>query len=226
LQLKNALIIGLKINNASIISQANNILGRIMFYKAEYDSAFYFQNAALKYAAGSNLKNEKANALRQLGVLYWYKGKLDSALNYYYTPALKLYQQVNNKVGEATTLSNIGLLYFNWKDWKQKFAYNIEALSIRKSIGDRIGLSDSYSFLSYLPLFNRTMRSIRYKLLKKSYDLSNKIGYAWGKEVAGRSLEFFLTDKLNGRNALVNADSITPDSVNYASGEGKMLLTV
>lgn len=219
-----ALETGLRINNASIISQANNILGRIMFYKADYGSAFVYQKSALKYASENNLGNEKANALRQLGVLYWYKGKLDSALNNYYNPALKIYREIDNKVGEATTLSNIGLLYFNWKDWKQKFAYNIKALSIRKRIGDRIGLSDSYSFLSYLPLFNRTMKSTRYKLLKKSYDLSGKIGYAWGKEVAGRSLEFFFTDNLNGRTASINPDSITPDSLNYTSGEGKMFL--
>jgi len=221
---KTALTAGIKIKSASIISQANNILGRIKFYNAEYDSAFTYQKNALKFSNNNNLKNEKANALRQLGVLYWYKGKLDSALNYFYTPALNLYRQINNKVGEATTLSNIGLLYFNWKDWEKKFSYNIKALNIRKIIGDKIGLSDSYFFLSYLPLFNRTMKTIRYTLLKKSYDLSKNIGYAWGKEVAGRSLEFFFTDNLMGKTSLINPKLIIPDSVNYASGEGKMFL--
>ena len=212
-----ALTAGLKTKNPSIISQANNILGRIKFYKAEYDSASYYQNTALKYASKSNLENEKADALRQLGVLYWYKGKLDSALSNYYKPALKIYRQVNNKIGEATTLSNIGLLYYNWKDWEQNFAYNLKALNIRKSIDDRIGLSDSYYFLSFLPLFNKTMKSTQYKLLKKSFDLSKKIGYAWGAEVAGRSIEFFLATNLNE-----GIDIESSDTINYASGEGKL----
>ncbi len=217
IEVNSALAIGTNIADNTIISQANNLKGRLQFYKADYDSALIFQKRALKTASKFNLKNEQANALRQLGVLYWYKGKLDSALSSFYTPALKIYREVNNKIGEATTLSNIGLLYFNWKDWKQKFAYNIKALSIRKSIGDKIGLSDSYYFLANLPLFNKKIETTKLKLLKKSYELSNRIGYAWGKEVSGRTLE--LNRTLNYDKGI---DIGKIDSMNYNSGEGKM----
>ncbi len=175
------------------VSKSFNILGLNEFAKANYPQAFFYQKKALAFALIERKPRRKADALRQLGVLHWYGGRLDSAITYY-KRALKIYRQTNDKIGEATTLSNIGLLYFHWRNWLKEFQYNLQALFIRKKIGDKIGLADSYYFLSHIPRFNKSVGKFKFKFLKKSYDLSRKIGYWWGAQVAGANLLKYFAD--------------------------------
>ncbi len=113
---RNAIEISLTTGNKNIVSKAYNVIGLINFYRAHYDSALIYQCKALEIANNKKYKNVQADALRQIGVLYWYKGKLDSALNNFYLPALNLYREVNDKIGEAITLNDIGLIYFDKKN--------------------------------------------------------------------------------------------------------------
>ncbi len=169
------------------VSRSFNILGLNEFTKANYRKSYFYQKKALAFAVREKGLQQKADALRQIGVLNWYWGKLDEAKSYY-EKALKIYRQINDKIGEATTLSNIGLLYFHWKNWLKEFNYNLQALFIRREIGDKIGLADSYYFLSHIPRFNKSVEKFRFKFLKESYNLSREIGYWWGEQVAGNNL--------------------------------------
>jgi len=123
------------------------LLGRIAFNNASYDSALRFQTASFGLSREARSLQGQANALRQLGVLAWYGGRLDSALKNFYEPALVLYREINDRIGEATTLSNIGLVYANRLDWESQLRYQLLAFDIRKRIGDQVGLADSYYFL-------------------------------------------------------------------------------
>ncbi len=205
-------------DNKKLESKANNILGLIKFYLAQYDSAFLYQTQALIIAGGIRSRNEEANALRQLGVLRWYKGDLDSA-NILYQNALKLYKKVNDKIGTATTLSDIGLLYFDKKEWYKQYPYYLKAYKIQKEINNQTGLADTYYFLSYVPLFNRTMINYKYQLITKSYKLSGRIGYKWGRIVAYNSLIGFV------KNNFSNFADINRfiDPLNDNTGEGELI---
>lgn len=182
------------------LSQAYSLLGRIDFNRGDYKRSRTHQRHALdlaRFARSTALigsKKTKADAMRQLGVLYWYQGERDSAMRACYEPALALYREVNDKAGEATTISNIGLIYHDWGDWQQNLAYQIKAFDIRKQIGDQVGLADSYYFLSYLPFLGG--RPATHMYATKSLDLSRRIGYAWGEEVAGRMLSSWNYDFL------------------------------
>ncbi len=162
------------------LAKALNLLGRIAFNKAHYDSALLLQRKSLVLACATGSPQLEADAMRQIGVLYWYKGKSDSARAEYYEPALLLYRRLNDKAGEATTLNNIGLVGGGMK-------YYLEAFAIRKKIGDQVGLADSYYFITsggQSHWFDEM-----YSFREKSFELSKQIGYTWGEEVAARAVE-------------------------------------
>ncbi len=211
-----------KRNNKQVESKANNIIGLVKFYLAQYDSAVVYQERALRLAKDFHYQKEEADALRQIGVISWYNGKLDSALNYFYLPALKLYRESNDKIGEAITLNDIGLLYFDKKNWYKEYPYHLQAYKIQKQINDFIGLADTYYFLSYVPNFNRTIQNYKYKLLTKSYNISSKIGYKWGKLIAAKKIINFVFNNSS-------IDASLPVNINVIddnTGEGRLISKV
>ena len=211
-----------KRNNKQVESKANNIIGLAKFYLAQYDSAVVYQERALRLAKNFNLKKEEADALRQIGVISWYNGKLDSALNYFYLPALKLYRESNDKIGEAITLNDIGLLYFDKKNWYKEYPYHLQAYKIQKQINDLIGLADTYYFLADVPNFNRTIQNYKYNFLTKSYNLSSKIGYKWGKLIAAKSIiKFVFNNSSTGASLPINVNALVDNT-----GEGQLISKV
>ncbi|MBM2840232.1 MAG: hypothetical protein HW412_760 [Bacteroidetes bacterium] len=166
--------------DSSGMAKAFNLLGRIAFNKAQYDSAMLFQLRSLALARGSSASQIEADALRQIGVLYWYHGKTDSARAVYYDSALRIYKKINDKIGEATTLNNIGLAGGTMKCY-------LDAFAIRKRIGDQVGLADSYYFVTGGGLNH--WFDLMYSFRNKSLELSKRIGYKWGEEVAARAVE-------------------------------------
>ena len=172
-------------------ARAWHLVGRIAFNKAEYDSALSAQRRSLQLAGPIDSKKTEADALRQIGVLYWYRGQNDSALSIWYERALELYHQLRDRSGEATTLSNIGLTYQQKGDWETNLRYQLQAYDIRKKIGDQIGLCDSYYLLTHAPLPRKEAGGLFLGYIQKSLDLSARIGYAWGREVALRQRENF-----------------------------------
>lgn len=200
--------------DSTVLSRCYNLLGLIDFNRGLYDRAFENQQRSLRAAS---TPGAKADALRQLGVLSWYRGHADSALAHYYLPALELYRRVSDKIGEATTLSNIGLLHNDRSERLTSLRYQLEAFSIRKQIGDQRGLADSYYFLTASGVRGKTFGFL-YTYRMKSLELSTKIGYAWGREVAARSLEEFVPDAF-----IAYANSETGiDSILSHSAEGRL----
>ncbi|HWP83408.1 MAG TPA: CHAT domain-containing protein [Bacteroidota bacterium] len=202
-----------------LVARAYNLLGLIQFNRARYDSARLFQQQSLEFARQSGDNNAEADALRQLGVLRWYAGELDSALVLYYLPALEVYKRIDDRIGEATTLSNIGLLHNDKGDRMTGLRYQLEAFRIRKQIGDQKGLADSYYFLTASGLAERNI-GFEYAYRLKSLELSTKTGYAWGREVAVRALEQIGSSP----GFHLEAENIQNDSLLALSGEGRLSL--
>jgi len=171
-----------------VFSKCLNLLGLIAFNKADYQLAMQCQKESLRLALQVGSLEREADALRQIGVLNWYYGNIDSVISKYYEPAFRLYKATGNRKGEATVLSNIGLIYGTLENWVQKTKYQLEAMSIRKKIYDRIGIADSYYFLTHSIPYSEKGRTFVFSYYKKSYDLSSEIGYAWGMEIAARGL--------------------------------------
>ncbi len=202
-----------------ILSRAYNVLGLISFFKGNLDSAAYYQNIAKNFALSDSSILELANALRQLGVIAWYRGDLNKAKTQFYLPALDLYKKCGNKIGEATTLSDIGLLYFDLKNWTKNFEYQLKAMKIRMETGDLIGLADSYYFFGNFPVYVKEITSLKLKFLEKSDSISKAVGYKWGAEIASNSLLTFY----NSYSELIYESEIRTDSSLHFSNDAKFI---
>jgi tetratricopeptide (TPR) repeat protein len=114
-----------------------NLLGLIAFTRAQYDSAMVYQDRSLVLARRTNDLQAEANALRQIGALHWYAGRGDSIISAHYDSALILYRTVDDRIGEATTLDNMGFIFHD----RLAIRHHLSAFAIRKRIGDKLGLA-------------------------------------------------------------------------------------
>ena len=202
------------------LSRCYNLLGLVAFHEARYKAARTHQRESLRFARAGGGRAEEADALRQLGVLAWYTGNTWDAQAVFYEPALSLYRAVNDHLGEATTLSNIGHLAFESRDLLRNLRLQLQALVIRKRIGDLRGLADSYYFLGLASQSLTKGGSLPFSFFKKSVDVSASIGYEWGKEVAVRALLGVIRDN----PALAAGLDAFKDSMVALSEEGKIFL--
>ncbi len=174
------------------IAQGHHVIGRTHFYEAQYDRALAHQRKSLQWARRADSPptvGVRADALRQIGVLYWYRGQVDSARTAFYEPALRLYRRMGDSSGVAATLSNVGFLHWQKDEWKAHTRLQLRAFTMRRRMGEQIGLADSYSFLSEIPKYiGANNPTYRIKYARKALSLSREIGYAWGEQVASGRL--------------------------------------
>ena len=113
---------------------------------------------ALKQAERNGDKHEIGTSLNNMGIVYWYKGDVDQALDHY-EKALKIREELNDKRGIGSSLNDIGNVYYDKGDYKNALDYLEKSLSIQKEIGkNKPGL---YTIV-YL--------NITYKQLSKEYN--------------------------------------------------------
>jgi len=205
-------------NDTLSLARAFNVSGRIAFNEIDYKHALEYQIRSMELARIIGDKQSEADALRQIGVLKWYNLKYTVALKEYFEPALALYRQTGDKSGEATTLSNMGLVYKDQDKFENSVRFCLQSFDIRRHIGDRIGLADSYYFLSNILAVTGWEHTFRYFFRRKSLELSLKTGYKWGAEVAARSLVTLDNTAL----PVSEYFETQVDSLAFQSGEGRL----
>ncbi len=119
---------------------------------------------------------KKSRAFNNLGWSYYKLGDFDSALKYN-LKALEVRQILSLKSGIASSLRNLGVLYYNWEKYKLAEKYLHEAEEIVKTavvIGDKKLLSRTYNNL--YALYKKTDRpDIALAYLEKHLDQENII---------------------------------------------------
>lgn len=180
---------GTEASDSVRLSQAHHLKGRLYFNQGRFESALAHQKKSQQIASAINYRKMEADALRQLGVLSWYGLDHTTAIETYFNSALEIYAEINDKSGEATTLSNIGLLEAELGNRQDGVSKNIRAFHIRQTIGDRLGLADSYYFLGNLISISGLDAFFPYIMYHKSLEISQDAGYQWGAGVALRALQ-------------------------------------
>ncbi|NHK31133.1 MAG: tetratricopeptide repeat protein [Asgard group archaeon] len=79
-------------------------------------------------------KLRKCSFLRNGGILYWYKGELDTSL-VYHKQSLALGEEINSKISISNSLNNLGLVYWSKGDIDKSIEYYNRALSIIEELG-------------------------------------------------------------------------------------------
>ena len=80
----------------------------------------------------SKLKTSKF--LRNVGILYWYKGDLENSLEYH-TQSLASGEEINDKSSIGDSYNNIGLVYWSKSDMDRSIEYYQRALTIFEELG-------------------------------------------------------------------------------------------
>lgn len=169
-------------NLASAGGEALVHLSRVLYHlRGEHERAVSHLEEALKIGRETGDLKLQADALRNLGVVFWwFKAELDRPLAEFYLPALELYRRANDRAGarsgEATTLSNISLIYAFKGDIFEALNYQNQSVEIRRQIGDSAGLADSYLTMGqfFTDMENHRKASAYFQ---ESLKLAEGIGY-------------------------------------------------
>jgi len=63
----------------------------------------------------------------------------------FYQEALALFKQLGNPLGQASTLGNIGNVYFRQGKYEKALRSHQDALAIDKQLGDPLGQANAYT---------------------------------------------------------------------------------
>lgn len=180
-----ALEIAIRIGDGRRHASALINLARLYYRFENYSKAETHLLSAIAQAHATNDSLILADALRNLGVIHWLRGYFQKAMIEGYAPALKIYRSYHHRYGEAITLSDIGLLYYQRQDFYPHFQYQEQALAIQMEIGDRRGQSDTYYFIGNA-WYQIGAGSKALKLLNHAYRIAKEIDYYWIQEAVSR----------------------------------------
>lgn len=165
-------------SDEQIWPQYNNYLVKLLEQKiVQKTSSKQVQNKYLWFYAGA--LNNQANILQQ-------KGEIPKALELY-NKALKIYENLVDKIGVAAILNNTGLIYKNQGDLKKSLEYYQKSLKIQEEVGDEIGLAKALNNLGYIyNKLNEIPRAISY--YERSLSIRQKINDKEGLAVSYNNL--------------------------------------
>lgn len=107
---------------------------------ADFKKAQSYYQSQLDKDSGidpKTIKNGLARAYASCAVVYSEENNYPAALENYFS-ALKLYQEIDNKVGISKAYNNIGIVYKSQKKWNKARDYFQKALQLQQQTGEQI----------------------------------------------------------------------------------------
>ncbi len=169
-----------------------------------------YSSEAVQLARKAQLEKPLATALRLQGNVYMNLSKYDSSMNYYIA-SLKLCEKIDDKLGMAGCLMNIGNIYTkSLKDYDQSLSYYGKALVIIEELQDKKRIATIYNNMGLvyvekgepdvaLQYFNKAM-AIRKQVkdVAGMASLQNSMGDAYKAKKDYIQAVYFYTQSLNG----------------------------
>lgn len=90
------------------------------------------------------LKKLKATSLRYIGIVYFYEGKYDLAIDYFFN-SLKILEEINDKIGISLCLGNIGAIHVNLGNFEKALEYFEKLLETFEELGDKANMGACYN---------------------------------------------------------------------------------
>jgi len=123
----------------------------------------------------------EATALGNIGLIYYNKGKLDTALKYHKN-ALGIAREIGYKEGEANQLGNIGLIYSDKGVLDQSLKYHKNALGIDREIGYKQGEAIQLGNIGLI-YSDKGELDTALKYHKEALEINREIGYKQGEAI-------------------------------------------
>jgi len=125
-------------------------------------------------------KQEKSNILSELGLIHYYLGEFNEALEYHQN-ALKLNEDLKNKIGIANSLEKIGLVYRIKGEYDKALEYHQSALKLNEELKIKRGIASSLEKIGLVYKNKGELdKALEYhqSALKLNEELKFKIGIA------------------------------------------------
>jgi adenylate cyclase len=123
-----------------------------------------------------------AEALKQLGTIYGYKGELGQALDYQ-ERSLQAYMRLGDVLGEANVHNNIGRTERRRSRLAAALDAYDKALAIRQRIGDQLGRVHSHGNIAEVHFLRGELEEAETHY-RSVMELASSIGYAFGTSAA------------------------------------------
>lgn len=128
-------------SDEQIWPQYNNYLVKLLEQKiAQKKSSKQLQDKYLWFYAGAI--NNRANVFLQ-------KGEIPKALEKY-NKSLKIYENLEDKVGVAAILNNTGIIYKNQGDLAKSLECYQKSLVLQQEVGDEVGIAKALNNLGFM----------------------------------------------------------------------------
>ncbi|MES2455133.1 MAG: tetratricopeptide repeat protein [Bacteroidota bacterium] len=127
-------------------AEANKYIALIFEKTGQHDSAYRYQELALRSYQQLHNKEQVAFTYAKIGGIYEDEGRYDEALSYFFK-ALGLYKAAANN-GQAGLLNNIGDTYRKMHNYKDALAYSKQAERLAILLGDQQQISSAHRDLA------------------------------------------------------------------------------
>lgn len=101
-----------------------------------------FVTEAIRLAQGDHYQQGLAEGYKVLALIFYQRGEHDKAIEYAYA-ALKLYDALEDKGGQAKVLNNIVMTFMARKDFARVLELTQRSLRLKREIGDSLGVATS-----------------------------------------------------------------------------------
>ncbi len=184
-------------NKNGIATTLGNI-GSVYLSQAVYIKALEYYFKALKMAEELGDRNLIAIQLGNIGSVYLSQANshnvhpverdslLNRALDYYFK-SLKMSEELGNKNGIATTLGNIGIVYYSQADYTKALEYYFKALKMSEELGYK--KLQAFALGNIGSLYTKKGKFAEAeKYLKHSLELSDSLGNLEGEKETNQYL--------------------------------------
>jgi tetratricopeptide (TPR) repeat protein len=114
-----------------------------------------------------------ANALGNIGLVLRQLGKPEEALKHH-QQALKIHEEIGNKLGMAQDYGNIGLVLMQLGKPEEALKHHQQALKIHEEIGNKLGMANQLGNIAILIAANQPQKALT--LLENALNIFNQIG--------------------------------------------------
>ncbi len=138
-----------KLKNDSLLAEINLLMGTCEEMRGNYKNALlYFLNAE-RFFKSQNNKPKLTTCYNGMGIVYWYQGFFDKAIDYY-KKNITISLQINDKNSLATCYGNIAIIFDEKKDLENSLLYYNKSLLIFEQENNLYNMAACYDNMSLI----------------------------------------------------------------------------
>lgn len=193
------------------------------------DSAIRLALRAKELAEKIDFVRGKANALKNVGVVYYFQGKFLEALGYW-NESLQYFENLKDDIGVANLLNNIAAVYSDQGDEEKGLEYSLRSLEISEKSGDKLRILSALNTVGSIYYDKKATWDKALNYLLKALPLCEEIGNTEALGVISANIGeiyFYQNDLVKAKNIYEKAIKALGES-QYSSfafnGIGKIYL--